>query len=45
METGSKSIEAIIRRKRILLAGFVARTKDTRLPKYLMLGELAGSAG
>ena len=42
MKTGSESIEATLRRTRILLAGFVARMKDTRLPKCVMFGELLG---
>ena len=29
----------------ILFAGFVARMKDTRLPNYVMFGELVGGAG
>ena len=29
----------------ILFAGFVARMEDTRLPKYVMFGELVGGAG
>ena len=41
MKTGSQSIEAIIRR-RILCAGLVARMEDTRLPKWVMFGKLAG---
>ena len=45
MKTGSESIEAIMRRKRILLMGFVARMEDTRLPKCVMFGELVGGAG
>ena len=45
METGSESIETTMRMRRILCAGFVARMEDTRLPKCVMLGELAGSAG
>ena len=45
IKTGSESIEAILRRMRILFAGFVARMEDTRLPKSLMLGELVGGAG
>ena len=32
LETGSESIEATLRRRRILFAGFVARMEDTRLP-------------
>ena len=48
MKTGSESIEATLRKRRILFAGFVARMEDTRLPKCVMFGELvrgAGSAG
>ena len=45
IKTGSESIEAILRRRRILFAGFVARVEDTRLPKCVMLGELVGGAG
>ena len=33
LNTGSYSIEAIVRRRRILFAGFVARMEDTRLSK------------
>ena len=41
MKTGNESIEAIIRRRGwILLADFVARTEDMRLPKCVMFGEL-----
>ena len=43
--TKSKSIEAIMRWRRILFAGFVARIEDTRLPKCAMFGELVGGAG
>ena len=32
IKTGSESIEATLRRRRILLAGFVARMENTRLP-------------
>ena len=39
---GSESIEAIMSRRRILLAEFVARIEDTRPPKCLMFGELVG---
>ena len=45
IKTGSESIEATIRRRRILFAGFVARMEDTRLPKCVMFGELVGGAG
>ena len=45
VKTGSESIEATLRRRRILFAGFVARMKDTRLPKCVMFGEMVGGAG
>ena len=45
MKTGSESIEASLRRRRILFAGFVARMVDTRLPKSVMFVELVGGAG
>ena len=44
MKTGSKSIEAILRKRWILFAGSVARMEDTRLPKRVMFGELVGGA-
>ena len=44
IKTGSESIEATLRRRRILFAGFVARMEDTRLPKCVMFGELMGGA-
>ena len=45
MRTGSESIEATLRRRRILFAGFVARMEDTRLPKCAMFGEMVRGAG
>ena len=45
VKAGSESIEATLRRRRILFAGFVARMEDTRLPKYVMFGEMVGGAG
>ena len=45
METGNESTEAIIRRRWILVAGFVACMEDTRLPKCVMFGELVGGMG
>ena len=45
VKTGSESIEATLRRRRILFAGFVARMEDTRLPKCVMFGEIVGGAG
>ena len=43
IKTGSESIEATLRRRRILFAGFVARMEDTRLPKCVVFGELVGA--
>ena len=43
MKTGSESIEATLRRRRILFAGFVVRMEDTRLPEYVIFGELVGA--
>ena len=45
VKTVSESIEATLRRRRILFAGFVARMEDTRLPKCVMFGEMVGRAG
>ena len=45
VKTGSESIEATLRRRRILFAGFVARMEDTRLPKYVMFGKIVGGEG
>ena len=45
MKTGSVSIKAIMRRRRILFAGFVTRMEDTRLPKCVMFAEIVGGAG
>ena len=42
IKTGSESIEATLRRRRIVFAGFVARMEDTRLPKCVMFEELVG---
>ena len=42
VKTGSESLEAILRKRRILFAGSVARIEDTRLPKGVMFGELEG---
>ena len=44
LKTGSESIEATLRRRWILFAGFVARMEDTRLPKCVMFGEMVGGA-
>ena len=45
LKTGSESIEATLRRRRILFAGFVVRMGETRLPKSVMFGEMVGGAG
>ena len=44
VKTGSGSIEATLRRRRILFAKFVARMEDTRLPKCVIFGEMVGGA-
>ena len=41
--TGSESIKATLRRRRILFAGFVARMEDRILPKCVMFGEMVGA--
>ena len=43
-KTASESIEAIVRKRRILFAGFVARMRE-RLPQRVMFGELVGGKG
>ena len=45
VKTGSESIEATLRRRRILFAGFVARMEDTRLPKKCNVRRKVGGAG
>ena len=40
---GNESIEATLRRRRILFAGFVARIEDTR--QCVMFGKMMGGAG
>ena len=45
MKTGNESIEAIMRKRRVLLAGIVEEMEDMRLPKCVMFGELVGGAG
>ena len=45
MKTGSESIEAIMRRRRILFARSVAHMEDTRLLKCVVFGKLVGGAG
>ena len=41
-QTDSESDEAIVRKRRILFAGFVARMGEERLPQRVMFGELVG---
>ena len=45
MKTGRESNEVILRGRRILFAGFVARMEDTNQPKYVMFGKLVRCAG
>ena len=44
IKTGTESIESALRRRWILLAGFLARMENTRLPKCAMFGEMVGGA-
>ena len=44
-KTASESIEAIVRKRRILSAGFVARMGEERLPQRVMFGEFVGDKG
>ena len=44
-KTASESIEAIVRKRRILFAGFVARMGEERLPQRVMFRELVGGRG
>ncbi|CAM9279334.1 unnamed protein product [Pylaiella littoralis] len=41
-KTGSQCVEAIIRQRRLLFVGALARQDDGRLPKRLMFGKLVG---
>ena len=45
IKTASVSIDATLRRRRILFAGLEAGMEVTRLPKCVMFGELVGGAG
>ena len=45
IKTGSESIEATLRRRWILFAGFVAPMEDTRLPKCVLFGEMGEGVG
>ena len=44
-KTASESIEAIVRKRRILFAGLVARMGEERLPQRVMCGRLVGGNG
>ena len=44
IKTGSESVEATLRMRRILFVRFLARIKDTRLPKCVMFGQFVGGA-
>ena len=43
--TDSESIEAAVRRRRILFAGFVVRMEEECLPRRAMFGKLVGAKG
>ena len=45
MKMGIERIEVIMRTRCTLLAGFMVRMEDTRLPKCQMFGESAGRTG
>ena len=45
VKTGSESLEATLRIRRILFTGFVERMGDTTLPKCVMFGEMVEGAG
>ena len=44
-KTASESIDAIVRKRRILFEGFVARMGEERLSQRVMFGELVGGRG
>ena len=44
-ETASESIDAIVRKRRVLFAGLVARMGEERLPQRVMFGEFVGGKG
>ena len=45
MTPKSETIEATLRRRWILFAGFVVSIENTKLPKCVLFGELMGGAG
>ena len=44
-KTASRSIEAIVRRRRIMFEGFVARMGEESLPQRVMFGDHVGGKG
>ena len=44
-KTASERVEAIVHKRRILFAGFVARMGEERLPQRVMFGEFVGGKG
>ena len=44
-KTGCENVETTVRKRKILFAGFVARTDNERLPKRAMFGEMEGGQG
>ena len=44
-KTASESIEAVVRKRRILIEGFIARMGEERLSQRVMFGELVGGKG
>ena len=44
-QTDSESVEVIVRKRRILFAGFVARMGEECLPQRVMFGEFVGGKG
>ena len=44
-QTDSESVEAIVRKRRMLFAAFVARIGEERLPQRVMFGGLVGGKG
>ena len=45
VQTDSESVKAIVRKRKILLAGFVARIGEERLPQRVMFGEFVWGKG
>ena len=45
LRTDSESVETMVRRRRILFAGLLARMGEERLPRRVMFGEILGGKG